>query len=188
MIPSVNDENKVVTVIVSQLVKPECQIAYEEWIQGIYSDAKMFPGHLGINVIKPQDQNYPEYAIIFRFDCYDNMKTWMQSDIRKQWLERSKKLIQQEAKVETLTGIEAWFSLPGKKGLLPPPRYKMFLITWLAVYAMLNILKYLISPLIGGLPFYISSLINSGIIVASLTYFIMPNLTKMLRLWLYHKK
>lgn len=187
MVSSESNENDQVTVVVSQLVKPGCEQAYEQWIQGIYSDARLFVGHLGINIIRPQTSNDPEYAIIFKFDCYANMKIWMESDVRKQWIKQAENLVQGSSKVETLTGMEAWFSLPGKPQPKPPKRYKMFLISWFWVYVLLNILKYLIGPAIVNLPFQITSLINSVIIVGLLTYLIMPRMTKLLYKWLYPK-
>ena len=33
-----------------------------------------------------------------------------------------------------VTGLESWFTLPSQPGLVPPPPYKMALLTWLTIF------------------------------------------------------
>lgn len=181
------DENQPVTVVISQLVKPGCEQVYEQWIKGIANEAMKFKGHLGINKIRPQKGIRPEYVIIFKFDRYTNLKKWMASDARKQWLAKSNQLIQDAPNVQLLNGMEAWFTLPGKPLKSPPPRYKMAILTWVAVYTLLNIFTYVLAPVIRGFPAFIGQLLISGIMVVLLTYVVMPQLTRLFYKWLYPK-
>gem|GEM_PF-1658035 len=54
--------------------------------------AHSFEGHEGINIIRPHDHDHPEYVVILRFDRYKNLRTWLESDVRKCWLEQAKPL------------------------------------------------------------------------------------------------
>ena len=180
-------ENHQVTAIISHLVRLGREQGYEEWFYGIATAAGKFKGHLGVNMIRPRDQVHPEYVAILRFDHYDNLKNWLESDTRREWIERLQPLIEKPEAVQTLTGLETWFILSDKPLKSPPPRYKMALITWLGVFITLAILSRLLAPLLFGLPLLLNQLITTGIVVALLTYLIMPRLTQLFQKWLYPK-
>ncbi len=180
-------EDPQVTAIISHVVRSGREQGYEEWFHGIATDARKFQGHLGVNVIRPRDHAHPEYVVILKFERYDNLKQWLESDTRRQWIERLQPLIEKPEAVQTLTGLETWFTLSDKPLQSPPPRYKMALITWLGVFITLAILSRLLAPLLSGLPVLLNQLITTGLVVASLTYLIMPRLTQLFRQWLYPK-
>jgi antibiotic biosynthesis monooxygenase (ABM) superfamily enzyme len=179
-------EDQIVTVVISQIVKPGCEIAYEAWLKDITSVSRTYVGHLGTNVIRPQPGVQLEYVIIFRFDSYENLKAWMTSRDREYWLAQGQHLVQSDPHVQQISGLEAWFSQPGKP-LKTPPRYKTTLLTWAVVYVLINLLNRLLVPLLGNLPPLITSLIVSVIMVVLLTYVVMPKVTRMFSPWLYGK-
>ena len=82
------DEESQVTAIISHVVRSGREQGYEEWFRGIAADAQTFKGHLGVSTIRPQDHIHPEYVVILKFDRYDNLKQWMESEARQAWLER----------------------------------------------------------------------------------------------------
>lgn len=82
------EENYPVTAVISHVVRPGREQGYEAWFRGIAADARLFNGHQGLNAIRPQDHAHPEYVVILKFDCYDNLKTWLESDVRREWIER----------------------------------------------------------------------------------------------------
>ncbi|MCL1473508.1 hypothetical protein [Argonema antarcticum] len=94
-------------------------------------------------------------------------------------------LIEKPEDIQTLTGLETWFTLPNRSMKAPPPRYKMALVTWLGVFFTISILNSLLVPLLSGLPALLKSLIITGLTVILLTYSIMPRLTQLFRKWLY---
>ncbi|PMB51733.1 antibiotic biosynthesis monooxygenase [Fischerella thermalis CCMEE 5201] len=179
-------EDQSVTVVISQIVKPGCEDVYETWLKDITGVSRTYPGHLGTNVIRPQPGVRSEYVIIFRFDSYENLKRWMESRDRKYWLSQAQHLVQSDPHVQQLSGLEAWFSLPGKP-LKTPPRYKTALLTWAVVYILINLLNRLLAPVLGKLPPLIISLIISAIMVILLTYVVMPRVTSLFSSWLYGK-
>jgi hypothetical protein len=174
-----------VTAIISHLIRTGREQGYEEWLHGITTAAHQFQGHLGVNVIRPCNPAHPEYVAIVRFDHYNNLKTWLESSVRQEWLERLQPLIEKPETIQTLTGLETWFTFPNKPMQAPPPRYKMAIVTWLGVFFALSILNRLLVPLLAGLPVLLRTLLVTGLTVALLTYVIMPRLTQLFRKWLY---
>lgn len=179
-------DKQFVTVVITQLVKPECEKAYEVWLKDITSVARTYLGHLGTNVIRPQLGVRNEYVIIFRFDNYENLKAWMTSRDREYWLNQGKHLVESDPDVQQICGLEAWFSLPGQP-LKTPPRYKTALLTWGAVFVLINLLNTFITPLLRGLPPLIISLIITITMVLLLTYVVMPRASRLFNSWLYPK-
>jgi uncharacterized protein len=181
------DEDSQVTAIISHIVRPGREQGYEEWFHGIAADARKFKGHLGVSTIRPPDHAHSEYVVILKFDHYDNLKTWLESDVRREWIERLQPLIERPESIQTLTGLETWFSLPNKSLKAPPPNYKMAIVTWLGVFVTLAIVSRLLTPILSNLPVLLNQLITTGLVVALLTYLIMPRLTQLFKHWLYPK-
>ena len=181
------EENKPVTALICQFVKPGLESAYEEWVTGISNVARVFEGHCGVSIIRPTKGSDSEYVIILRFDRYSNLRNWMESDTRKKWIEKAKHLVRKSEHVKFLTGLETWFSLPEKPLKSPPPRYKMVIITWFAVYSCVTVIQYLLGPIFKLLPPVIVPIISIGIVVVMLTYVVMPRLTRLFYRWLYPK-
>ncbi len=100
-------EDHIVTVVISQIVKPGCESAYETWLKDITSVCGTYAGHLGTNVIRPQPGVRPEYVVIFRFDGYENLKVWMTSRDRQYWLTQSQNLVQSDPYIEQINGLSA---------------------------------------------------------------------------------
>src|SRR5688572_26167297 len=85
-------DNGPVTVIVTRKAKKEKINEFEEWMDGIIHEAMRFEGHMGVNIIRPTDPSNPEYVVIFRFNSYENLAKWEKSEIRKEWLDKSKEV------------------------------------------------------------------------------------------------
>lgn len=179
------DNDGQVTAVISQLVRPGREQGYEEWLKGISAAAEKFPGHFGVSIIRPKNSTHLEYVIILRFDRYSNLKDWMESDIRREWIERSRPLVQQPQDVQFLTGLETWFTLPGRPLQPAPPAYKMALVTWLGVQIITILISYLLAPSLSKLPLLLNLSISNALVVVCLTYLIMPQLTRLFYRWLY---
>jgi uncharacterized protein len=184
--PELNTEQHV-TAVISHIVRPGREEGYEEWIKGIIPVAKAFDGHLGVNIIQPQKGVRQEYIIVLHFDTNENLQTWLNSTVRKEWIERAKPLIQDEENVQVNTGLETWYELPKRTQKSPPKRYKMVLVTWFGVFVTLVVVQLILGPFIKVLPPLLAQLIVVGIVVWILTYVLMPQLTKLLSKWLYPK-
>ena len=182
-----NNHKQQVTAVISHAVKPERQQEYEQWLRDVSAVAQQFEGHCGVNFIRPQDPTSSEYAIILKFDSYRNLKQWMDSPVRQRWIEKAQPLVQRDQDVQILTGFETWFTLPGKLVKQPPKRYKMAILTSLAVFVVAQLIGYVIGPLLQPLPALLRALISVVLTVFLLTYVVMPRLTRLFYRWLYPK-
>ena len=191
-----------ITVIVTRTAKRGKIKEFEDWMDGIVHESLKFEGHLGVDVIRPVEQSKPEYVIIFRFNTLDNLLKWERSQVRKEWLEKSKDVVEGEDKVQKMTGLEFWFTpssahqtqhetnnneASGQPVNLPP-RYKMAIVTAGIVFVLLNTLIPQIEQLTAPLPLVLSSLLGVIIMVFLMTYLIMPSVTRLLKPWLYKSK
>lgn len=182
-----NADDFPVTVDVVQRVKPGCEGDFEEVLVGLTAAAKTFKGHLGATIFHFADQANPEYRIVFKFDRLSNLRRWEESAARQQWLARTKQLTVGSGKYHILTGWETWFTLSTRQAIIPPPRYKMLIVTWLAIYPLLNLVNFLFQPLLNPLPSLIRSFIVTVVLLLITTYVVMPRLTKLFAGWLYPK-
>ena len=90
--------------------------------------------------------------------------------------------------LRVMTGLETWFNLPHYNGaIIPPPRYKMALISWLAIYPLVLVILELLNPILIILPIPLRAAIITLISITSMTYFLMPHIVRLFSAWLYPK-
>ncbi len=174
-----------VTAVASRRVKQGREREFEEWVSGIRAAVKKFPGYLGSEVLRPSGSEDGEYVIVFRFDHASNLHVWEDSEERRRWLDKSRPLLHEEEKVDVLTGLETWFTLPSRPAEPPPPRYKMAVVTWLAVVPVVFIMFSLFGQWLNLLPAWLRTLVFSAVTVTLMTYVVMPRMTRLFSFWLY---
>lgn len=181
-----NANDPPVTVDVLQRVKPGCETAFEQVLTDLIVAARAFEGHLGVNVFRSGSTS-PEYRIVFKFDRVSHLKQWETSPIRQQLLKRASQLTVDVGQTSILTGLETWFTLPTQPGLPPPPRYKMVILSGIAIFILLNLATTFVVPLLLPLPPLLRTLVVVLLMVSIMTYGVMPRLTKLFAGWLYPK-
>ncbi len=179
------DEHVPVTVVVTRHVKPGRERDFEVWLDKMVNDAAALEGHLGTTVIRPKDKLNPEYVTILKFDHYSHLKRWMDSDVRKRMLAEAAQFGADDPSVQILTGLESWFTLPGHPAPMPPPRYKVVIMTTAVLFTLVNGVAYAASPFVSGLHPLVRSALLTPLIVVLMTYLVMPNLTRLFYHWLY---
>ena len=172
-----------VTISIARQVVPGREADYEEWVRGITADALSFPGHMGVNVIKPTASSR-EYVTIFRYDSYAHMCAWRESELRKQWLQRLEGIVEGEDQERRGTGLEFWFSLPELPTAHPSP-HKMATVLLVVVFVLVLMIKYLVAPFTGDWPESARLFLGVFLQVMLMTYLVMPRVTRMLKSWLY---
>jgi uncharacterized protein len=88
--------------------------------------------------------------------------------------------------LQQLTGLETWFKLPGSNGptMKPPPRWKMWLVSVVAVYPLVLAFQAVVVPKMVGLPFPLRALMFPLVLLTLMTFVVMPVVTRVLRRWL----
>jgi uncharacterized protein len=176
-----------ITLVISEFVDPNRLQEYEAWTKGINQAAQQFDGFLGVEVISPRFDRYPEYVVVVKFDDYGHFRTWTTSSVYYEWLEKSRGLISARSSQQLPNGIEMWFSLPKSKRaeFTEPAYYKKVILGVLAVYPLILLSNLLLNPFLQALNPYLNLLISVIFVSALLTYPVMPKLTELLRFWLY---
>ncbi len=177
-----------VTALIVRNVKMERIKEFEEWALEMNQVVKGFEGYLGTDIIRPRDHSHTEYVIVVRFDKYEHLKAFMESTQRAEWLKKSEELTVGKMYVQEAQGFTPWFVLPDSSlSLVAPPKYKMALLTILALYPSLLILSTLLSYIFHAWPRPLLMLLTVLILVPTMTYYIMPLMTQLFQFWLYPK-
>ncbi|KAB7623325.1 antibiotic biosynthesis monooxygenase [Alkalilimnicola sp. S0819] len=177
-----------ITVAVSRKVRPGREAEYEDWVKGVTDAALEFPGHLGVNVLRPGPSTDNEYVIIYRFDSYAHARAWDESAERAEFTARLEPLVEGDTKVKRVTGLEFWFDLPTvPAGAKPPSKHKMALVLAVVVFTMLLLLNLLFNqiPLLARMHWIPRLAVVVVLQIGLLTYLVMPQVTRLLKPWLY---
>ena len=172
-----------VTISISRHIVPGRENDYEAWLQGITAEALAFPGHMGVNVIRPRPPS-AEYVTIFRFDNYQHSRDWEESAVRADWLARLEGITEGEDAVQKATGLEFWFSLPELPAARPSP-HKMALVLLVVVFVLVFAINLILLPLLADWPMALRVFIGVFLQVVLMTYVVMPRVTLLLKRWLF---
>ncbi len=179
-----NETIEPVTVIVKHCVKSGNEAAYEVWAQKVSHAASRFEGFLGVNFIRPSEGKGSEYVLIFKFNSYENLLVWEESDERQHWVNMRRSMTVGEPRIKRYTGWDYWFALPDA-AIIPPPKYKMAIITFISLYPLALLVPMALNPFIGQLETFLFTLFNSAIIILIMSYIMMPLMVNLFKHWLY---
>lgn len=176
-----------VTVVISRLVRPGMESAYESWVHDVGLILAEFPGAEGITVLPPGTAHSgPEWVLVLRFADYPAMVRWKRSDLRARWIARLDDLTVDTGAWEEQTGLETWFTLDGRPTPTgPPPRWKQAVLTTLGLVPLLLLSNLLLEPVTGGWPVWFRTVVVTPFLVALMTWVVMPTITRAVFAWLY---
>ncbi|MDB6174731.1 MAG: hypothetical protein JWL59_4042 [Chthoniobacteraceae bacterium] len=178
-------EDTTVTVVVRRTTKPGCESDFENAMREFIAFALAFPGNCGIHVLRSVQANPREYTVIDRFADPAARKAFVAAESYKEWMIRLRALTEEEPHIEEMGGTSGWFSLPDKPHAKPPPRPKMALVTFLGVYPLTSVFPRLFKQLLPGWHPLLVNVIVTSLIVACLTWLVMPILIRVFRKWLF---
>ena len=155
---------------------------FAAWSDELTALAAGFPGFLGAGMLRPSRLGDP-WHVVFRFDSAGHLADWESSAPRARWLAAGEHLVESTA-VQRVSGLETWFSLPGRTAPAPP-KWKMFLVSG-SVFFLLNLVfTYAYGWLLDAWPRPLHILLISAPVTATATWLAMPRVTRLLRRWLY---
>lgn len=176
------------SVVITHRVSEDKQAQYEEWLNEIGPMAKASKGLLDLNVIRPVRGLTETYSIFIRYDSEQNLRKWMESDVRNGLIAKAQALLTGQDEYRIQSGLDFWFMPEGTKAKIPV-RWKQFLITWSAIYPLVIGVPLVLIPLLRWLRVpenhYIDVLFATAVIVFLMVYIVMPRYTKLVRQWLY---
>jgi uncharacterized protein len=175
---------KDVTIAISRTVFPGRVNEYEEWIRKMLTAASKAPGYMGVTTLIPQEGKSGLYHVLFRFRDQATADAWESSEIRKNLTRVADEFSRYHR--QAATGLETWFTIPECPQVDMPLHWKQALVTTIGVYMTSTVIIKIFGLFSLGLNFYIENAIISALVVASLTWAIMPFLSRFIfRKWLY---
>lgn len=175
-----------VTVVVTRQVRAGRAAEFERLMAGMRAAAAEFPGHMGGFMIPPESPGGDCWRTLFAFDTPVHLNAWTRSSERAEWIARLAPLTYGDGSVRVLSGLETWFALPAAQTKAPPPRWKMALVTWCGIFPLVLLASYTVTPLFASwLPQPLAVLGATGLIVAAMTWLVMPVLARLFAAWLY---
>lgn len=170
-----------VKIVLERRVLSGAEERFDQWVKRFMDTASRFPGLEGSSILTSGSKG--EYFILLRFASQADLERWKGSQEVGTLIREADTLSVAPEQAQMKTGFETWFVLPGIPAPpIAPPRWKMAVVTWLALLPQVIILSFLIPA---GLPFLLEAAISTLIPVAMLTWVIMPRLTRLLYQWLY---
>ena len=182
------DSTAPLTVVVSRRVRKGQQEAFEALSSQMTERASRFPGYLGTAMFRPASPDDPEYRIVFKFRDRETLTTWEESEERAELLEQIESLLVQPSEREVTSGIVTWFTLPGQNPVQPPPKWKMTIVSWLALYPAVTLVFVIFGDLLAKVPLLLRTMIVTIVVMALMSYVLMPRMTKWFAFWLFPRQ
>jgi uncharacterized protein len=175
-------EPRPVTTLVARDVIPGRESAYDEWARRVVSASARY-GATGHTFLISDPAAPTRRVLIAHFPDANRVKAWDESDERNQLVREAEKF--SSLHLQRATGLETWFALPGKRAIVPPPRWKQLLATLAGAYPLVVLLSAFVLPRLASWPLLLRSMVLPVVLLSLMTYAVMPAVTKALRAWLY---
>ena len=174
-----------VTLILTRHVRPGSEAAFDDLLHRLASAATGFPGHLGVQILRPKPASGAPYTIVVRFASQPELDAWTGSDIRRALLAEADRLTLDNLVIQSLSGLEGWVRLPGANVVIPPPRWKVALVTWAAILPVIEVLSIVLIPSLGAWPWYARPVALTAVMIPLMTWVLMPAATRLAGPFLY---
>lgn len=169
-------------MVINRRIRAGREKEYAEWSGRVLKSMKKFPGYLGVHIVVPKSDPDARF-VLNRFVDTRSMENWKNSPELKKFLSELDNYATQT--YTEASGLETWFQLPDRRAIVPPPKWKMFVVTTAASSLISFVTRLIFGPYTVGWPLLVTAPFYVAILVFILTYLMMPNLTRLLRRWLY---
>jgi len=177
------------TVTIRRKIKPGLEERFEQRLREFIPQSLRFAGHLGVQVIRPAEialsEMPSEWVVVIRFRSRETYDAFRTSPEYVQWCAEIRDLLVDDPVTQERYGLENWFRLPGAVETPVLPAWKMALVTWIGVNVCVIGLTLLLGSIVGSWPLVPRALVMNALVVALLTWLVMPLLTRLFRSWLY---
>jgi antibiotic biosynthesis monooxygenase (ABM) superfamily enzyme len=177
-----------VTVLITRRVTPGHEAAFERASNDMTAAARTFPGYLGGQLVRPDaDGNNTDaslYNVVFAFDTAAHLQVWQESPVRSLALAAIAPHIEGQT-VRQVSGLGYWFAAPTGPKQNRPPRWKVAVVTWLGICPTVYVLFLLLGELLAPWPLLPRVMLLTSLVVISMTWLVAPQLTQLLKPWLY---
>lgn len=168
---------------VTRRVRPGCEKEFEANLLDFARRSMHVEGMAGVHILRPApDSSTREYGILRSFENQPSADAFYDSKLFGDWQNKIADLVEGEPHRRRLSGLEAFFR--SGKGIMPP-RWKMAIVTFLGVLPSVLLWSNVIPPLLAGTHWLITAAAVNVAVVCTLTWGVMPLLTKLFHAWLH---
>ena len=170
-----------VKIVLERHVRRGAESQFEEWARSLMTTASRFPGLQGSSVFNFSSTG--DYFILLRFASQPHLENWRSEPEVRALCKLVDSISTANDRQQVKTGLETWFAVPSRS-VAPavPPRWKIALITWLALLPQVTVLSLLIPA---ALPMAVRAALLTAVPVAMLTWLVMLPLARLLHRWRY---
>jgi antibiotic biosynthesis monooxygenase (ABM) superfamily enzyme len=172
------------TAVIRRRIKAGAEARFEKLMQEFIVFVLSQPGTLGMNVIRPSPGSR-DYTVLEYFASDADRRLFTSSNEYRAWMQRLREVCETAPEIQEMGGLAFWFTPPDKSVLKLPSTLKMASVTLLGVYPLTIFFPGIVNPLTPGWPLWLQGLIMAPLIVAALTWVVMPVLTRLFGKWLF---
>ena len=164
---------------VARVVRSDHREAFERWAENVLAQAAEFPGNLGVSLLHPGPDS-SEYHLVYRFTDDESLAAWERSPQRRVALAKAENMVD-DVRYARAKGLESFFT----RSALPGPRWRLTLLTVLAVFAITSTFQQLVTPHLTSWPLELRLVLSAFVVVIAMAYVLMPALTRLFARWLH---
>lgn len=174
-----------ITALIVRKVKPGHEAALDAKIAKILGLAAEADGYLGSSILRGVQAGEPQLYAVLHFVSAETWARWRDTPSAQPLLEEALQHVSEAPQVKLAEGFAGWFDLPDAPIPVVPAKWKMAVITWLAIFPILSVFLTGTAPLMGDLHPIGRLFLNTLIIVPLMTWLVMPGMTRLFRGWLF---
>jgi antibiotic biosynthesis monooxygenase (ABM) superfamily enzyme len=176
-----NPPGSSVTEVITRDIVPGREHEFEGWAHRLVSAAARYGAT--DTIITPDAATPARRVFVQHFANEEALGAWEGSEERNRLVQEAGRF--SSPNVQRATGLETWFVLPGERAIVPPPRWKMLLVTLIGAYPLVVLFSAFVLPSLEGWPLLVRAAVLPIVLLSLMTYVLMPQLTRLLRGWLY---
>ena len=171
-----------VHIAITRRVLPGKEAEFDAKLMEFVRDSMTAEGMVGIHILRPvPNTGDREYGILRSFASDEAADDFYRSELFAGWLRDVAPLVEGEPLRRRLCGLEAFFR--SGSGRLPP-RWKMAAVTFLGVLPTALLWFNVVPAALPDQHWLVRLAATSVLMVATLTWVVMPQLTRLFRRWL----
>ncbi len=179
--------DEVVTLVVKHLIKPGREADYEAWLRRIVRIAGERPGHLGVDVVRGNQDGQALFTCVLRYRSTDDLEVWLDSPQRKALIDEAAPMLADGDNTEIGAANEFWFT-PQAANAAKPPRWKQAVVTLCVILPLTLLVPIIWGPVLRLHPFLsnyvVATFLVTLTIVLLVVYLLMPAATRLFAPWL----
>ena len=177
-----------VTVLISRRVKAGHEAEFERLCRQLMAVAADFKGYLGSSLVHPGEEPGAEdglFHVVLAFEHQADLARWQDSAARALGLTALAPHIEGLPSIRPVSGLAHWFQPRQVQPPAQPPRWKVAVVTWLGICPTVYLVFLALWPWLGAWPLLPRVALMTLLVVAAMTWLMAPQLTRLLRPWLY---